>query len=63
MTTFLSVLFVCISGECGFVNSKFNFYTLEECEQTTRTAIQELKENGYDPVHGGCLPMREDVKT
>lgn len=63
MTTFLSVLFLCVSGECGFVSSKFNFYTLEECEQTTKNAIQELKDNGIETVHGGCLPIKEKSST
>jgi hypothetical protein len=52
--TFISVIFLCLEGTCGFIHTKELFYSEAECTTTTVQAVQELIANGAK-ADGICL--------
>lgn len=61
MNIFVSVIFVCMNGSCGFMYSKDVFYNKAKCEETTKGALVELQENGAEMAEGMCVPVKGSV--
>jgi hypothetical protein len=61
MNIFVSVIFVCMNGTCGFLYSKEVFYNLAKCEATTRATMAELENNGAETAEGTCVPVKGGV--
>lgn len=61
MNIFVSVIFVCMNGACGFMYSKEVFYNQAKCEATTKAALLELQDNGAEMAEGMCVPVKGGV--
>jgi hypothetical protein len=61
MNIFVSVIYVCVSGSCGFMYSKDVFYNKAKCEETTKSAITELQNSGAEMAEGMCVPVKGNV--
>jgi hypothetical protein len=52
--TFISVIFLCLEGTCGFIHTKELFYSEAECTETTVQTVHELIASGAK-ADGICI--------
>ena len=56
MLFWISILFVCTTGECSFAQSERKFFNAAECRETTEQAVAQIKEAGSQAA-GVCVPV------
>ncbi len=53
---FISVIFLCVSGNCDFIHSKEPFYSEPSCLETTQKTVKALVAEGAT-ARGTCIPI------
>lgn len=58
MVTYLSVMFLCISGTCDFIYSSTTFDTVEECKQLEAEYVERFEAEDIFVVGTACIPIK-----